>query len=79
MHAGTREVRHDGRILRNATAEKLGIKPGMSMAVLNAPANLEALLGELPDGVVTTRRLGGHRDLVVIFVTSRTSLPGFLP
>jgi hypothetical protein len=58
---------------------KLGIKPGMSMAVLNAPANLEALLGELPDGVVTTRRLGGHRDLVVIFVTSQADFAPRIP
>jgi hypothetical protein len=34
--------------------KKLGIKPGMSMAVLNAPTNLDALLGELPDGVATS-------------------------
>ena len=42
--------------------KKLGIKPGMSMAVLNPPANLDALLGELPDGVATSPRLGHHRD-----------------
>jgi hypothetical protein len=34
--------------------KKLGIKAGMSMAVLNAPTNLDALLGELPDHVATT-------------------------
>ncbi|HET9779014.1 MAG TPA: DUF3052 domain-containing protein, partial [Propionibacteriaceae bacterium] len=49
--------------------KKLGIKPGMSMAVLNAPTNLDALLGELPDRVATSRRLSGHHDLVLIFVT----------
>ena len=49
--------------------KKLGIKPGMSMAVLSAPTNLDALLGELPDGVATSGRLGGHHDLVLIFVT----------
>jgi hypothetical protein len=49
--------------------KKLGIKPGMSMAVLNAPTNLDALLGELTDHVATSRHLGGHHDLVLIFVT----------
>ena len=49
--------------------KKLGIKPGMSIAVLNAPTNLDALLGELPDHVATSRRPGGHHDLVLIFVT----------
>jgi hypothetical protein len=49
--------------------KKLGIKPGMSIAVLNAPTNLDALLGELTDHVATSRHLGGHHDLVLIFVT----------
>ena len=49
--------------------KKLGIKAGMSMVVLNAPTNLDALLGELPDHVATSRRPGGHHDLVLIFVT----------
>jgi hypothetical protein len=49
--------------------KKLGIKPGMSIAVLNAPANVHALLGELPDRVAISSRLRGQRDLVLIFVT----------
>jgi hypothetical protein len=49
--------------------KKLGIKPGMSMVVLNAPTNLDAILGELPDRVAASRRLSSHHDLVLIFVT----------
>ena len=49
--------------------KKLGIKPGMSVVMLNAPTNLDALLGELPDRVAIGRRLRGHHDLVLIFVT----------
>jgi hypothetical protein len=49
--------------------KKLGIKPGMSMAVLNAPTDLEVMLGELPDRVDTSNRLSGHHDMVLIFVT----------
>lgn len=59
--------------------QKLGIKPGMSMAALNAPANLEAILGELPDGISITRRLGGHRDLVLIFITRQVDLAARIP
>jgi len=59
--------------------QKLGIKPGMSMAALNAPADLDAILGELPDGVTITRRLGGHRDLVLIFVTRQVDLAARIP
>ena len=49
--------------------KKLGIKPGMSIAVLNAPMNVHALLGELPDRVAISTRLSGHHDLVLTFVT----------
>ena len=54
--------------------KKLGIKPGMSIALLNAPPNVDAILGELPEGVTTSRRLTGHRDLVLIFITRQADL-----
>jgi hypothetical protein len=54
--------------------KKLGIKPGMSIALLNAPANVDTILGELPGGVTTSRRLTGHRDLVLIFITHQVDL-----
>jgi hypothetical protein len=53
---------------------KLGIKPGMSIALLNAPPDIDTVLGELPDGVTTSRRLTGHRDLVLIFITRQVDL-----
>ena len=59
--------------------KKLGIKPGMSLALLNAPPNVDAILGELPEGVTTSRRLTGHRDLVLIFITRHTDLASRLP
>ncbi len=52
---------------------KLGFKPGMTAAFLDAPDALGALLGEL-DGVTVRRRLGGHLDLVLCFVTERAAL-----
>ena len=58
---------------------KLGIKSGMSMAVLNAPPNLDAILGELPERVTTSQRLGGHRDLVLIFITRQADLAARVP
>src|SRR5262249_3611591 len=36
--------------LRTA-AQKIGIKPEMSVAVMNAPLDYEALLGDMPEGV----------------------------
>jgi hypothetical protein len=59
--------------------QKLGIKRGMLMTALNAPRNLDVMLGELPDGVTITRRLGGHRDLVLIFVTHQVDLAARIP
>lgn len=59
--------------------QKLGIKPGMSIAVLKAPPDIEAILGELPEGVTVSRRLTGHRDLVLIFITRQVDLASRLP
>ena len=52
---------------------KLGFKPGMTAAFLDAPDTLGALLGDL-EGVTVRRRLGGHLDLVLCFVTERAAL-----
>jgi len=57
----------------------LGIKPATSLAVLGAPDSFAATLGGLPAGVRLTRRLGGHRDVVVIFATQRVELARRLP
>jgi hypothetical protein len=54
--------------------KKLGFKPGMRAALLDAPDGFGATLGELPDGVEVARRLGGRFDLVVVFVTERGQL-----
>ena len=52
---------------------KLGFKPGMRAAFLDAPEHLDALLGDL-DGVTVKRSLRGHADLVMCFVTRRREL-----
>ena len=52
---------------------KLGFKPGMTAAFLDAPDAVVSLLGDL-DGVTVRRRLGGHLDLVLCFVTQRAAL-----
>src|SRR3954471_4604839 len=54
--------------------KKLGFKPGMRAAFVGAPPEFDIALGELPDGVDVARRLGGARDLVVVFVTRRAEL-----
>ena len=41
----------DRRLRRHAAAAKLGFKPGVTVAYVNAPAHFAELLGDLPDGV----------------------------
>ncbi len=53
---------------------KLGIKPGMRVALLHAPEGFDETLGELPGDVQVVRRLGGHFDVVVLFVVQRAAL-----
>jgi hypothetical protein len=52
---------------------KLGFKPGMSAAFLDAPEQLDGLLGEL-EGVSVKRSLRGSADIVLCFVTARREL-----
>jgi hypothetical protein len=59
--------------------QKLGIKPDMSIAVLKAPPDIEAILGDLPEGVTVSHRLTGHRDLVLIFITRQVDFASRLP
>lgn len=55
-------------------ATKLGIKPGSSLRLVDAPEDFEETLAPLPDGV-RVRRAGPFRaDVVVFFTTSYASL-----
>jgi hypothetical protein len=55
--------------------QKLGIKPGASVAFLNAPPNFASVLGPLPDGAKARHRLGGSPvDVAVFFTTERRQL-----
>ncbi|MEY2398512.1 MAG: hypothetical protein QOJ00_1686 [Actinomycetota bacterium] len=54
--------------------KKLGIKEGSRVAVLHKPDGFDATLGELPDNVTVTERLGKSHDVIVAFVDSRAHL-----
>jgi hypothetical protein len=47
--------------------QKLGIKANARVGLVLAPKGFHATLGELPAGVVTTTRLAGELDVVVLF------------
>jgi hypothetical protein len=53
--------------------KKLGFKPGMSAVFLDAPEELDGLLGELED-VSVKRSLRGGADIVLCFVAARREL-----
>jgi len=58
---------------------KLGLKPGMRVAWLGAPAHFPDLVGPLPDGVRLRTRAARPLDLAVLFVTRRGELARRLP
>jgi hypothetical protein len=58
---------------------KLGIKPGARLALIGAPSDFDATLGELPPGVAVRRRLRGPVDVIVAFHLRRAELERRLP
>jgi len=55
-------------------AQKLGIKPGSVVALVDAPPDTEALLDPLPDGVTLRRGNRGRRETTIWFATSRAAV-----
>jgi CheY-like chemotaxis protein len=55
-------------------AQKLGIKPGMTLCLLEAPKDFRDTLGTLPTGVQLLEESGVPCHLTIGFVSSRTDL-----
>jgi hypothetical protein len=55
-------------------AEKLGIKPGSSVFVVNAPKGYRGLLEPLPEGVSFLKRGSRKVDIAHVFVTRAAQL-----
>ena len=54
--------------------QKLGVKPGMRLALVRAPVGFERELNPLPDGVRLRTQARGAQDVVVFFATRRAEL-----
>jgi hypothetical protein len=54
--------------------QKLGIKPGMIVVVIDPPDNYRKLLGEIPSGVNFATRPVGKTKFVHLFVKARRAL-----
>jgi Bacteriocin-protection, YdeI or OmpD-Associated len=57
--------------------KKLHVKPGMRVAVVNAPAGFS--LGKLPAGVMQEKSLTGNLDLVLLFAVTQNELKSHWP
>jgi hypothetical protein len=54
--------------------KKLGLKPEMILALLDAPEGFDTTLGELPEGVTVRRKMRGKADLTLWFTHSKEDL-----
>jgi hypothetical protein len=54
--------------------KKLGFREGWRIAIVGGPADVAALLGDLPNGAEIVHRLAGELDAVWLFVASRHEL-----
>ena len=61
---------YSGRTL----VDKLGIKPGMRMAIVGAPRNYRSTLGALPRGVTIAAAPRGNLPFIHFFATRRSLL-----
>jgi hypothetical protein len=60
--------------------KKLGIKPGMRLALISAPPSFPAALGSLPEGTTVLGEPARPMDLILLFVTAMADLrAGFAP
>jgi hypothetical protein len=54
--------------------QKLGIKPGLTVVTINAPANYRRLLGAIPEGVTFSDYLKPDSTFVHVFINKRSEL-----
>jgi hypothetical protein len=64
---------------KRSLVEKLGIKPGMRIAILHAPRGYRATLGKLPPGVTVTSVARGVLPFIHFFTAHRALLERQLP
>ncbi len=64
---------------QRSLVEKLGIKPGMRVAILNAPRGYRATLGKLPAGVTVAVSPREPLPFIQFFAVSRSVLESRLP
>jgi len=56
-----------------SVAEKLQIKPGRSVLLMNPPASFEVLLGPLPEGVILLQE-EKQADIIILYTLNQVEL-----
>ena len=64
---------------KRSLVQKLGIKAGMKICILNAPEGYEETLGPLPEGVRCSDLLSGNLDFIHYFTRETSALERDLP
>jgi len=64
---------------QRSLVDKLGIKPGTRIAILNAPRGYRATLGKLPAGVTVAVNPRGQLPFIQFFAVSRSVLESRFP
>lgn len=64
---------------KKSLVEKLGIKEGLKVAILNSPANYNYTLGKLPENVTVMKNLGERLDFIQFFTKESKELQGKFP
>ncbi|MGA2066243.1 MAG: hypothetical protein ABSG86_14805 [Thermoguttaceae bacterium] len=62
-----------------SVAEKLLIRPGQKILLVNQPKGYRAVLGAIPKGVTLLKEAAEAADLIQVFVGSRKDLEAQLP
>lgn len=64
---------------KKSLVEKLGIRPGMRMIILNQSEQYADALGELPKDAIVSKRLSGMFDFIQFFTLKREILRAEFP
>jgi hypothetical protein len=64
---------------KRSLPEKLGLKPGFRICILNAPTHYSETLGELPPSVQRLSKPDAAMDFIQFFTKERSELLGVFP
>lgn len=64
---------------KRTLVDKLGIKPGMAMTIINAPEGYDKTLGKLPLNMKVSSVAKSNQDFIHVFLTDKASMEKSIP